>query len=351
MYGSDAVGQTDNRDMGKADNSPLVSLIVPAYNVGRYISGCLESIRRQTYQNIEVITVIDGATDDSCRKAREAGRGDGRFTVLEQENRGVGAARNVGLSLSHGEFIAFVDPDDWIAPDYVETLLNAQAGHDADIVACGYDKVYAGGSNGTRVRTVSPRPAVYMGAAAARQRYMDLLYGGIIAAPWGKLYRAEIIRKNNVAFPDYHRMQDIVFNYRYYSHVSVVSVIPYAGYSYLIEYERRLCRMNGRNSQIIVAIYEEMRALLGDEWGVLDGGRLETYLLGFVIAEAERNRICRTGQEELLHSRGIRRIVLAARPGSVTKRMFRLLFLRKDARWLDMMMGLKISMKRHLQLA
>ena len=352
-YGVKAIGgeyHVVNRtdiEMRTAPDFPLISLIVPTYNVERYLPECLEAIRRQSYSNIEVVIVIDGATDGSCDIARKISGTDGRFFVYEQANRGVGAARNTGIALSHGDFIAFVDPDDWIDENYIETLYLAQRHQNADIVICGYDRVLFRQNNDCRTRTVSPDPAAYFGTASVRRQYMNLLDARLIVSPWAKLYRSEIIRTGQVAFPELNRLEDIVFNYRYYNHVSAVQVIPYAGYRYRIEYENRLNRIDSRHNRTLAFLYDEIRTLHGN-WGLKVDTRLATFLLNYIIAIAERNRLCRKGSEELLSDRDLQRIVRLSRPASPVKKTFRFFFLRKNAHWLNAMTDLKIRIKKFL---
>lgn len=332
-----------------SNDFPLISLIVPVYNVENYISECLISIKRQTYPNIEIVIVIDGATDGSCRIAREISKGDKRFIIHEQANKGVGAARNTGIALAHGKFVLFIDPDDWIVPDYVETLFGGQLNNDASLVICGYNKIFVRQNGRCKKYPVSPVSAVYNGIAEARQKYLELLEANLIASPWGKLYKMEIIKKNNVCFPSYHRMQDIVFNCRYYNHISNVKVIPYIGYNYRVEYEKRLRRTSSKNSQtLIILIYDEMRMFLEMKWKLGKDRRLETYLLNYVIAGVERNRLFHIEQKELLHNRNLQKIVRASRPHSSIKKIFRFLFIRKKAYWIDVMTGAKIKIKKLL---
>lgn len=115
-------------------NTSLVSIIVPIYNVESYLIDCLESIEAQTYDNIECILVVDGATDNSFSIAKEYCNTHIRFKVFYQENAGSGPARNKGVALSSGEFICFIDPDDWVEPDYVETLICEQRKGNYDLV-------------------------------------------------------------------------------------------------------------------------------------------------------------------------------------------------------------------------
>ena len=111
----------------------MISLIVPVYNVEEYLEECLESIRKQTYQDIEVILVNDGSTDGSKAICERYCKENRRFHLLNQENQGLSAARNTGVAASRGEFIVFVDSDDMILANYLETLMHYMR-EDVDIV-------------------------------------------------------------------------------------------------------------------------------------------------------------------------------------------------------------------------
>lgn len=122
-----------------SDTAPKVSIIVPIYNVEAYLEECVDSILSQYYQNIEVILVVDAATDNSGVIADRYGRQDDRIKVLHKpSNEGLNMARASGLSLSTGEFVTFIDSDDRVEPGYVEELLRAQVATGADITMCGY---------------------------------------------------------------------------------------------------------------------------------------------------------------------------------------------------------------------
>ena len=101
---------------------PDVSIIVPCYNVAAYVDNCLDSLVRQTLRNIEIICINDGSPDDSGAILDEYARKDARFTAIHQDNRGVSAARNAGLSVARGNWTAFVDGDDTVEPDMLACL-------------------------------------------------------------------------------------------------------------------------------------------------------------------------------------------------------------------------------------
>lgn len=117
----------------------MISIIVPIYNVEKYLSRCIESILNQTYKNIELILVDDGSPDNSPQICDHYANTDDRVCVIHQSNAGVSAARNAGLKIAKGQYIGFVDPDDWITFDMYEGMLEAIEKNRVDLVICGYD--------------------------------------------------------------------------------------------------------------------------------------------------------------------------------------------------------------------
>lgn len=116
---------------------PKVSVIIPIYNSGQYLSRCLDSVVNQTFSDLEVICVNDGSTDNSGEILGQYAKQDKRIKVINQMNAGPSAARNVGLKHVSGEYISFIDSDDWIDAEYYECLLNLMEQHNADIVMAG----------------------------------------------------------------------------------------------------------------------------------------------------------------------------------------------------------------------
>lgn len=118
----------------------MVSVIVPIYNTERYLTNCLESIKNQTYTDFEVLMIDDGSIDSSNEIARKFELQDSRFHLFFQKNSGVSAARNKGIELAKGEYIQFVDSDDWLEPNIIETLVRNMEDYCADISCCQYDR-------------------------------------------------------------------------------------------------------------------------------------------------------------------------------------------------------------------
>lgn len=119
-----------------------ISVIVPVYNVKDYVDRCLESILSQIYTNIEVICIDDGSRDESGQICDEYQKKDVRVKVYHIENHGVGYARNYGLSLITGEWFCFIDPDDWIEPEYLSRMYELAVEHNCELVACGVKKSF-----------------------------------------------------------------------------------------------------------------------------------------------------------------------------------------------------------------
>ena len=119
----------------------LISVIVPVYNVENYIVQCIESLIKQTYTKFEIILVNDGSKDNSGKICDEYALKDERIKVIHKENAGVSSARNVGIKQSKGQWITFIDSDDWVEEKYLEVLLNLAKSENADISICGYNRV------------------------------------------------------------------------------------------------------------------------------------------------------------------------------------------------------------------
>lgn len=120
---------------------PKISIVIPAYNCECYVARCLDHILVQTYENIEIIIVDDGSTDNTYEICRQYGIHDERVMVLHKENGGPSSARNYGLAYMSGDLVAFIDADDIVEPNYIDALYSLLQAHDADIASCGYDTI------------------------------------------------------------------------------------------------------------------------------------------------------------------------------------------------------------------
>lgn len=188
----------------------VVSIIVPIYGVEKYLNQCMEALVNQTYKNIEILLVDDGSKDNCGIMCDMWAEKDTRITVIHQENMGLAGARNTGLANAHGDFIAFVDSDDYIEADYVELLLRACVDNEAQIAIGNYNIV---DSESLRIIASGKQEGmihVWSSQETLMHREYDRGYfiGTIV---WNKLFAIEIIK--NMCFPVGKLYEDTVYTY------------------------------------------------------------------------------------------------------------------------------------------
>ena len=181
----------------------MISVIVPVYNVEPYLRQCLDSILAQTCQNVEILLIDDGSTDGGGRICDEYGETDIRISVFHTENRGLSAARNLGLKHARGSYIGFVDPDDWVEPCMYEILLQKANRTGADVVSCAVRVIEK-----DQIRTSQAENAMFGEGEAIKA----LLRGTISNAVWNKLWKAELFA--GIEFPEGRNFEDIALVYR-----------------------------------------------------------------------------------------------------------------------------------------
>lgn len=179
-------------------NRPLISIIVPVYNMERYIGKCLETICAQTYKNIEVIIVNDGSTDESGRIIRRWQEKDERIVLLEQENQGLAAARNVGIFNAKGEYIGFVDADDYIEKQMYEELYHAMQRSNSMISMCAF-RIVDEKEEPISKNTSNPKSQIFDPESFFYTAVMNRTYYGMCACAWNKLYKKSLFE--NLIYP------------------------------------------------------------------------------------------------------------------------------------------------------
>ena len=179
-------------------DNPLISVIIPIYNVEQYLSKCLDSVINQTYKNIEIICVNDGATDNSLKILEEYKSRDSRIKIINQENGGLATARNTGLKNASGEFIYFLDSDDWVCTELIQTTYDAIQNSNADIAMFDTYNVYDEKSY-VPVNRVSK--FVKSHNTNVLNYKDDTNMRDLQCTAWSKLYRKNYLIKNNLWFP------------------------------------------------------------------------------------------------------------------------------------------------------
>lgn len=191
----------------------MVSIIVPAYNCIKSLECCVGSIRQQTYTSFELILVDDGSADGSGELCDKFAAEDTRIRVIHKPNGGVSSARNAGIDAVTGEYITFCDSDDYLEPDYLETLVQAaEANPDCGHIWCCFQTV-------TGYQKENAAPNYTYAKSLLRytlQEYMSLHEMWLDAEPWNKLYRTDIVQTAKVRFPeDLSLGEDWLFNLAY----------------------------------------------------------------------------------------------------------------------------------------
>ena len=202
---------------------PEISIIVPIYNVEKYLHQSLDSIRNQTFSDWECILVDDGSKDSSPDICDEYAKEDQRFKVIHQSNGGVSKARNTGLENASGKYIAFVDPDDWVEKIYLETFHRLITKYDADIVQCGFSREF------TEFSRKKPLTDKEKQLSRDEAIYLLLFPSGIPSLLWSKLYKKEVVKEK---FPIGKTYEDAYTMPSWFLHAKKVVVSPDLTYHY-----------------------------------------------------------------------------------------------------------------------
>lgn len=202
--------------------TPKVSVIVPIYNVEKYLSKCLISLLSQTLTDIEIICVNDGSTDNSLKILEEFAKNDNRLKVLSQKNMGLSIARNNGIEVATGEYIGFVDSDDWVDLDFFEKLYNAAKENDCDIAVAGFKRcgriIKTTKIKFDEVRVYSTINEKTVVASVPEYNYV-----------WNKIYKRD---KWNFKFPEGRIFEDMVFTIKALYYLKNMVTVPNVYYYY-----------------------------------------------------------------------------------------------------------------------
>jgi glycosyltransferase involved in cell wall biosynthesis len=207
----------------------LISIIIPVYNVAPYLRDCLESVVAQTYKNLEIILIDDGSTDGSDIICNEYANKDSRIILVRQVNRGLSAARNVGLEKSTGKAIAFLDGDDVFHPEYIITLITSIIDYNTDIAICRYTLIQETEECVDVVHLIT-RPSIHSGIYDRTFVLRDLVHGGVNHSVWNKVYKAYLWQ--GIRFPEGRVYEDIDTMFRVFDRCKSICVLDETLYYY-----------------------------------------------------------------------------------------------------------------------
>ena len=215
-----------------------ISVIVPIFNAGAYLAKCIESLIHQPYTALQVILVNDGSTDDSLAIAQQYAAQDSRIEVYTQTNQGQSVARNLGLQYAKGEYISFVDADDYIDADFYTTLM--QHIGELDCVQIGYRRVTARGK-------------------VLLEKLPKHFYQ--FTSPCMRLYRRELFTQHNLRFPSGMIYEDVVFSLDFWGTKPSYRILSYTGYNYLANTSSTTAMRNLVAKELLFATLKEKKQL------------------------------------------------------------------------------------------
>ena len=215
-----------------------ISVIVPIFNAGAYLAKCIESLIHQPYTALQIILVNDGSTDDSLVIAQQYAAQDSRIEVYTQTNQGQSVARNLGLQYAKGEYISFVDADDYVDNDFYTVLM--QHIGDLDCVQIGYKRVSAQGK-------------------VLLEKLPKHFYQ--FTSPCMRLYRRELFTKHDLRFPSGMIYEDVVFSLDFWGTKPSYRILSYTGYNYLANTSSTTAMRNLVAKELLFATLKEKRQL------------------------------------------------------------------------------------------
>jgi len=235
----------------------LISVIVPVYNVARYLNKCMKSIVNQTYKNLEIILINDGSTDNSGEICDEWKERDRRIKVMHKENTGVADTRNVGVERSVGRYITFVDSDDYIDEDFIENLYTYLVENNTDIVTSGHYK-----------ETFLDSKKLY-----SKNSYVEnpeeilrslLMRDDIYICVWATLFKRELFEE--VKFPKGKICEDFAVIYKLYDKAERIGHISKCGYHYIQRQDSIMHQKYSKDKLIVIDIAEEVLEFVKEKY-------------------------------------------------------------------------------------
>lgn len=245
-----------------------ISIIIPIYRVEKYLRQCLNSVLNQTYKNLEIILVDDGSPDNCGSICEEYAATDKRIVVVHKENAGVSAARNDGIVRATGEWVMFVDPDDWLEVDCCRCVLEVDKRVNCDIL---YFQREINDEQGSVIKNFPSLASHALNSDDLRIIKLETLAGNAEAfgfesgTPWGKLYRRNFLIENACKFPEgIRKRQDVLFNLHCLEYCQSAYYFDYVGYHYRQSDDSICHRFNKDMMEILLAFYAKVEGFVAE---------------------------------------------------------------------------------------
>ena len=260
------------------DKQPLVSVLISLYNVERFLlKKRLIDVREQSYSNLEIILVDDGATDNTPTIIEELAKEDSRIRTIHKKNGGLGSTRNAGLDAATGEYVYFCDVDDDIHYDLIDKCVSLMQKHQAEMLIFGFNEIYNSGKHPSSTFSFTDR--VIERNSDLKRIFVDsLLLSHGVGFAWNKFYRRSFIEDNHFRFGNQYIQQDEVFNMQLYPYVNRMVISSDVLYDYYIyETGNNRSRYIPNRFEIHQSIYQRLSEII-KTWGIKDE-RCEEYIL------------------------------------------------------------------------
>lgn len=339
---------------------PFFSIVMPVYGVEKYIAKAIESIQKQVYTDWEIIVVDDCTLDKSAQIAEKAAETDERIRVVHHEkNRGLSAARNTGIEEARGEYIWFMDPDDYVDSDVLRWVKDSLEKNGAEIVLFGLiEEYYNKKGNLQYTHAICPLEMLYTEQEELRKRVIQLERQTLYGYAWNKIYNLEYIRKKQLQYKDVKLIEDILFNVRFFMDIEKLNILGFTPYHYA---KRLDANLTNKFVPEYFAVHRKRIELLFRQhiyWGLCTKEVKE--ILGslygrYILSALERNCDKRSGMKIVQRFRWCRRLfkqdlfnelIPAAKAEDSRMLAVTLRLLQKKNAWLCLLMGRGIFVVR-----
>lgn len=249
-----------------------ISIIVPVYNVDKYLDKCIDSLINQTIEEIELIFINDGSTDDSFNILNKY-KNNRKIIVINQENRGVSYARNKGIDIATGEYIGFVDPDDIVNNNMFEIMYNAAKCNNSDMIICDYFEI-----DETKNKRIIKKQDIngedsFDILRQVLNNFITIQNNGYL---WNKIFRADIIKKNNICFDKNITIcEDVLFNLNFLRIANKINYVKKPLYSYYIRGNSAIAKKHEERFRMMSYLYDYTMICM-NEWKLKDDSNINS---------------------------------------------------------------------------
>lgn len=334
--------------MSEESDKIKVSIIVPVYNVEKYLRRCLDSLINQTLKEIEIIIVNDGSTDDSLKICNEFEKIDKRIKVYSKNNEGLGLTRNYGMYRSHGKYIAFVDSDDYVSLDFYEKMYNNIEKYKTDAVFAGY-KLYTnngeeklGEENPFKQIVIPAKQYLYNVLRVKNKKLYGTTYMNM--SVWRSLYKKSIIDEKEIKFESERKFisEDILFNIDYCENINKVSFQNDTYYYYCYNSNSLTQKYKEDRFEKNIELYKEIVRRLKEygDYNISTEHGVDNFLLGYIRATIKGEVFCTEKNKkqkirrikEILNNDSVRKILKNREYDTLSRKIYDDLMYLKSAK-------------------